>query len=563
MNYLIQRTLENRGYTDDFLREINVSTYDELKDIDTMAVRLKEIHDEQLVITIYPDFDMDGIAAGTCGFAGLSELGFKVNLYVPNPSEGYGVSAKSVSDLMQRFPDTKVIITCDTGITASEAADYCRKQGIELLITDHHNQKVVIDADIIVNPMRLDETYSHPKICGAFVFYQLLQYYADLYGNYYMQDQIRRLRVFAGIGTISDTMPLLYENRQLVKDAVMITRLIYGDGSPDSIINVQGSDVYRRAFWGLYQATKVCEAYGVIKSAKDIDEDFFGFYLAPMFNAGKRMEGDMNRIFGVFFANDSYQHMDYVYNLNIERKQLVEIEYNKMINDTQPYAPYIYISDAKPGILGLLAMKVMNQTGVPAFVLHDEGENCTTGNRYHGSGRAPEWFAVNERLIDGISIDGHDAAFGCGIGNKTTLERFFKILEKEVPEAFDKAEIIEVVPDFVIATDWSADTGIDVSLFDEYLNEIENYRPFGKDFPAPYVEFKFRNNDVVEWKVMGKAHQHLKLSFMQGFDVICWNQAHLISQKDSFDTHTVFGHLGRSEYKGVMSVNFIGDFVEQ
>ena len=73
MNYLIQRTLENRGYTDDFLREINIASYDALKDIDTLAVRLKEIHDEQIPITIYPDFDMDGIAGGTTGFSGFSE----------------------------------------------------------------------------------------------------------------------------------------------------------------------------------------------------------------------------------------------------------------------------------------------------------------------------------------------------------------------------------------------------------------------------------------------------------------------------------------------------------
>ena len=562
MNRLIERMFENRGYTLDYLHEINVSSYDTLKDIDTLAVRLKELHDEQLPVTVYPDFDMDGIASGTIGFAGLSELGFKVNLFVPNPSEGYGITPESIAALMARFPDTRAIITCDTGISAYEAADYCKKIGVELLITDHHTQEKVINTDIVVNPMRIDETYSHPAICGAFVFHQVLQYYADLYCNYFTQDQIRRLRVFAGIGTVSDTMPVLYENRQLVKDAVMITRLVYGDGTPESIMNVQGCDVYRRAFWGLYHAVKVCEDYGVIKSVDDITEDFFGFYLAPIFNSTKRMNGDMNKTFGVFFANDPHNNMDYLYNLNIRRKEVVETEYTNIMNADQPYAPYVYFSNASPGLLGLLAMKIHNNTGLPAFVLCDDGENAN-GNRYHGSGRSPEWFPCIDNLRDVISIAGHNHAFGCGIENKISLERFVRVLEHDVLEAFKKAEVLSDTPDFIISTDWTADTGIDIGLFDDYLDEIEQYRPFGKGFPSPNVKFTFRNNDVVEWKVIGKAKQHLKISFMNGFDVLCWNQAHLIKQKDSFDMHTVIGHLGRSEYRGVMSVNFTGTFVEQ
>lgn len=562
MNRLIQRTFENRGYTEDFLREINVSTYDTLKDIDTLAVRLKEIHDEGIAITVYPDFDFDGIAAGSTGFAGFSELGFKVNLYVPNPSEGYGITPDTISDLMMKYPDTKVIITCDTGISGYEAAKYCKSIGVELLVTDHHTQEASIDANIVVNPMRMDETYAHPRICGAFVMYQVLQYYADLYCNSFTQDQIRRLRVFAGIGTISDTMPLLYENRQVVKDAILICRLVYGDGSPESIVNIPGCDIYRRAFWGIYQAMKVCEDYGIIKSADSIDEDFFGFYLAPIFNSTKRMNGDMNKTFGVFFANEPYRNMDYLFQLNAKRKELVERECNAILEADQPYAPYVYFTTANPGVLGLLAMKLMSRTGLPTFVLRDDGKSAD-GNRYHGSGRAPEWFPCITNLKDVISIAGHEFAFGCGISNETSLERFVRIINHDIPEALASADLQEDVPDFIIATDWSADTGIDIGLFDDYLNELETYRPFGKDFPAPLVKFIFSNKDVIEWKAIGKAKQHLKISFVNGFDVLCWNQAHLITQKDSFDTHTVMGHLGRSEFQGVMSVNFEGNFVEQ
>lgn len=564
MNCLIQRMFENRGYTPEFIRAINDSSYDNLKDIDTLAVRLKEIHDEHIPVTILPDFDMDGIVAGTLGFAGLSELGFSVALYTPVPSEGYGFTPDTIDDLLLRFPATKVIITCDVGIGCFEAIEYCKKKGIEIIITDHHKQERVADTDIIVNPMRLDETYAHPGICGAFVLYQVLQYYADLYCNYFQQDQIRRLRVFAGIGTISDSMPLLYENRKLVRDSIMISRLVYGDGTDAFINNLQGCVQYRQSFSGLYQMLKLYEEYGVINNAESIDEDFYGYYLAPTFNSAKRMDGDMNKTFGVFFAGDPASQMEnakYLYQLNVERKNLVEREFMSMMDNDQPYAPYIYFSTARPGILGLLAMKAMKESGVPTFVIVDSGEPGET--RYHGSGRSPEWFPCWTHLHNDIFIAGHEFAFGCGMSTLTEVQRLFRILNVDVPKAMSEVVIEEFKPDFVISTDWSADTGIDIELFEDYIVECDKYRPFGKGFPAPVAVLKFNNRDVIEWKRIGKTKQHLKISFANGFDVLCWNQAALISQKDSFDDHVVIGKLGTSEYDGVTSVNFIGDLQEQ
>ena len=200
MNKLIQRTFENRGYTEQFIRDINNPSYDLLKDIDVISVKLHEIFDSHAVITIYPDFDVDGISSGNIWFAGLAELGFCVNLFVPDTKQGYGLSVSEVDSIMKSYPNTNTIITCDNGISAYAAADYCKQIGIELIVTDHHKQKIVANADIIIDPMRLDETYAHPAICGAFVSYQIIQHYADLYCTSYMQSQISRLRVFAGIG---------------------------------------------------------------------------------------------------------------------------------------------------------------------------------------------------------------------------------------------------------------------------------------------------------------------------------------------------------------------------
>lgn len=570
MNRLIQKIFENRGYTQAFLREVNHPDYPMLKDIDIMCVRLKAIHDAGDLIITYPDFDTDGIMSGITGYAGLSELGFKTGLYIPDPSAGYGISQKSVADLLYQYPDTKAIITCDTGIGAMEAALYCRTAGVELLVTDHHKQSAIIPASVIVDPMRQDESYDH-QICGAFVFWQVLKRYAELYGTYMMQDQIARLKVFAGIGTVSDSMPILYENRQLVRDAVMICRLIYGDGSSSSVGCITGTDMYRLAFWGLYDFLKVCEENGIIKSSLDIDEEFFGWYLAPMLNSTKRMNGSMWKTFGIFFCgnvgdeNPRRQYVQELYELNNSRKRLVSQKLMEMTVAAQPYAPFLYLTDADEGIRGLLATKLMQRTGMPTFVVSDRGVNGLK-NRYSGSGRSPEWFPAISLLRDQtyLFIAGHEQAFGCGMDGQEQLKQLFDHLSVLIPNILSRIEVPETRPDYIIDTDWSkGDIGIDLAVFSEYLDEIDNYKPFGKGFEKPVGCFRFRNQDVLCWKRIGQAKEHLKISLPGGLDILCWSQGHLIDQKDSFTTHTVVGGLGRSEYRGVISINFTGELKEQ
>lgn len=555
MNRLIEKMCENRGYTRDYLSAIENGNHADLKDVDVMCEHLKHIKDSGVQITVYPDFDTDGVSSGIVGFAGLAELGFYVNLYVPDPAQGYGITVDSIKDLMSKYPDTKTVITCDTGIGAYDAMNYCKSIGVEMLVTDHHIQQKVGSASVIVDPLRIDETYEHSSICGAFVFYQVLQYYADHYENYFMQSQIQRLRVFAGIGTISDTMPVLYENRCLVRDCINICRWLYNEGSDYVALLITGSNAYRRAFWGLYSFMKVCERCGILKNIDDLNEDFFGFYLAPMINSVKRMDGDMNRAFGAFLGNDPGADAEYLYELNNDRKALVNCEYRNMLDAHQPYAPYIYITTVNPGIAGLLAMKAMSDKGAPCFVLiqHPEGH-------LSGSGRCPSWYTFSEDEHALMHMAGHAGAFGCYCNSMSDLTDFYNMLNNNVTAVINELGVNEPVYDFVIATDWSGDTGIDIYLFKEYLDEIGQLRPFGTDFPAPNIKFVFRNQDAVEWKKMGNAGQHLKITFANGFSLLCWNQGYLISEKNRCDIHELSGHLDISEYRGEENINFIGVF---
>ena len=573
INPIMKKVFENRGYTEDYLYRINDPHYEPLADIDLLVSELKEIHDNQDVIAIYPDHDMDGVAAGCCGFVGLCELGFNARLFIPDVNQGYGITTESLDQLLAKYPDTKVIMTCDVGITAYEAAEYCRNKGIRFFVTDHHQigKYGLIQADVVVDPMRDDDDYAHPNICGAFVMYQVLQRYADIYTVSFVQDQIRRLRVFAGMGTVSDLMPLLYENRQIVRDAIDICKLVFGDGTESFVSILPGCDVYKRAFWGIYEILKVYEQYGVIKDESDINESFFGFYLAPAVNSVKRMGGDLSRVFGAFIGNNRTEDAEYLYALNNDRKAEV-VDHMRMIDESeQPYAPYVYYTTARPGIIGLIAQQLMSRTGLPCLVFAADTDD--SGHVYfHGSGRSPEWYPAKSRLKehfgDRLEADGHIWAFGCGVSSADVVAELFEFLSYDVTNTVSSVTVTAKAPDFTITTDFTGDFGIDIDLFREYLDDLDNFRPFGKAFPVPEARFTFRNRDVMSidkkpgWEVMGKAKQHLKIHFVNGFDVVLWNQAYLITQQDVSDKHEVVGKLSYNEFNGVKSVIFVGDLVE-
>ena len=203
MNRLLERMFENRGYSKDMIISMDEPLGGKLLDIDLFCSVLHQAYLNHDPVVILSDFDMDGIMGGVIGYAGLAELGFSVSLFCPDPSEGYGFSKKTIDRLLSEFSNTKVIVTADTGISELDSISYAKSLGMTVLVTDHHVQKQVSAADVIVDPSRLDEVYPNPGICGACVLYFCLKEYAALYGTLFQQEQIDRLCLFAGIGTVA------------------------------------------------------------------------------------------------------------------------------------------------------------------------------------------------------------------------------------------------------------------------------------------------------------------------------------------------------------------------
>ena len=564
MNHLMELVLAHRGLTEADLAAFEDPRRGELKDVDALCGRLAEIRRMHKKITVIPDFDMDGIMSGTVGYAGLSELGFDAELFIPNPSEKYGFRAEQIDRLLKEHPGTEVIITCDTGIGCAEGAEYAVSKGIEVLITDHHLEKENASArkwaTVTVDPYAVDEDYEHPDICGAHVLWQCLYRFATLYGGAKDVERIWKLRIFAGVGTISDVMPVLYENRKLIRDAIDITRETWTAGKPFKDFLDGASEPYTHAFRGLYAAIKSLSNAGKLHGGPDdLNEEAFGFQLSPVFNSVKRLDGDMSRAFGVFFGDNQFDDMRYLIDLNEERKRIANQKFEELLTGEHAYAPYCYISDAPAGILGLLATKMLSETGYPCVVVA-QNKNGT----FSGSGRSPKWYPFNSRTsAEGFRVSGHEGAFGCGFGGTDDLDRLYKFLCEDVEKERElhADELVEDI-DFTISPDGFGDVGIDPEMFLEFADELDQYRPFGSGFEAPKVLVDFDAKDA-SWFTMGKENAHLKAILPMGFEVICWNDGHRLANGNKPEGRIqVSGKISVNTYMGLRKAQFSGNFVE-
>jgi len=516
---LMSAVFESRGYAADFYSQIETVSKNTMKDIDTLCEILHGFKERQERVVVLPDYDMDGICAGTIGFAALSEMGFQVSLYIPDNSRGYGFDASDIQEIMKLYPDTKAILTCDVGSGCYSGIQYADEIGLTVLVTDHHSVvSLPKEACAVVNPMRKDDIYEHPHICGAFVLHQVLMHYAEAYEDMTVCESVARLRVFAGIGSVSDAMPVLHENRQLIRDAVAICRSVYCEGDFSYIRSMGTKDIYTKAFQGLFFVLKAYQELGKITCPDDIDETFFGYYMAPMFNALKRLEEPVRKAFLVFFGNNQEARVAELMALNEKRKLIVEEVLDELSGQMNPHAPYIYIGQVPGGLAGLIAMRLMGESGLPTLVLHK------TENGFGGSGRSPSWFpflsVLSEMKDERLSAAGHEGAFGFEAKSEDALFDLFMYLQSRVSELMPE----DMAPEVDAMVGEGCDIPLSLEVMGEYVRDKRHLKPFGVGFESPVllvrVDMKF-----AEISYIGREEQHLCVKLPSGVKILAWNQA--------------------------------------
>lgn len=562
-NRLVDLLFERRGITQNDYFDMEKTVAGELSGMDGVVSALHDIHgraDSRHTITVVPDFDMDGIMAGSLLTAGLAELGFPVEIFIPNASAGYGLDASEADRLLLEHPNTRWVITCDMGISARGGIEHLVSRGVEVIVTDHHMENAATSSrDLvlaIVDPCGIGETYGLSGICGATVAWRVLSAYAAAHAaDTGVRDRIERLRALAGIGTVSDLMPLVHDNRYLVRDSVSLLRLVWANPSPWFSDSISGSPLYKGVFKGLSRALSAFDEEHPFGDKNAIDEKFIAFSLAPTFNAAKRMGMDIGHAFNVFLGTDAARDrgMEALMSANRARKELV----NGAMETIEEHRvnPCAYAVNVPSGILGLIAAKLSDASGLPCVCVRELPDGS-----YTGSGRSPEWYPFQTRTCGlGVRAAGHEQAFGVRFASREELERQMDLVAADAVMVAGQLPVDtrpDADVDFVIGGADTADVSFDIPMLAEFIELMDEFRPFGQGWPAPTARMYL---DPGEYRMrrMGTELQHLSVSGPNGLRCIMWN-AGTLADEIAGTRLSCTGELSLNEFAGTTSVQMIG-----
>ncbi len=498
---LMDRLLHNRGLDDPqtaslFLNPKLSQLHDpvDIPNLDRAAKRIKQaIHDQQPIV-IYGDYDVDGITASAILWHMLTLAGACVRTYTPHRiEEGYGLNNEAIETLCQANP---LIISVDCGITAIEPAAIAKAQGVDLIITDHHEMDPddLPDAYALVHPRLPGSTYPFGDLCGAGVAFKLAWQFAKVHcgserlPNVY-KDLMVQLVSLAALGTVADMVPLVDENR------IITTFGLHG-----------------------IKHTKMLGLNALIDASKlrdeKIDAMHVGFCLGPRLNAAGRM-GHAKDAVRLLTEADRDQAIDIAQFLTRENeaRRRTEREITQLATEQvtengydHPDSRMIVVAgeDWHPGVVGIVASRLVEAFSRPAIVMNIDGDEV------HGSARSVEGINIHEALTHCkdhlLTFGGHAMAAGLRL-RIDQLDAFRQTLCEFINERLAEEDLSPMVK--IEATCSMAELSLD------QVRQIERMAPFGQNNPTPVL--CIRQVTIARPPMrMGQAGKHLRIPLQQG-----------------------------------------------
>ena len=521
VNPIIAKLLYNRGYQDptsaaSFVKMENEMLRNPFDMADMMkgVQRIKKALDEKEKITVYGDYDVDGVTSVCTLYLYLKSLGANVEYYIPNRSgEGYGVSVGAIDSIKEG--GTKLIITVDTGITANEEVTYAKSVGVDFLITDHHECRLDLpEACAVINPHRPDCQYPFKELAGVGVVFKLICAYEEFRsGDTRMKSTLRIIKDYAdlvAIGTIADVMPIKEENRIIVKYGLNMIENTNRVGLA-ALIDVSSNK----------QDTRHNDRFDRNKKKRKtkITSSFIGFTLAPRINAAGRVRSATIAV-ELFLSekySDAVRIAEQLCSANKERQaeenKIMQEAYDKIEALDIKNNPVIVLNadDWHHGVIGIVSSRITEKYSRPSILVSFEGndEDCDIlENVGKGSGRSIKGMNLVDALCycseHLVKFGGHELAAGLSV----TREQLPLFIEKI--NEFARANLSEedMVP--VIEADCEIDFA-DASL--TLADSLQLLEPYGVANPVP--QFIMRNVSVSE--VAGVSdNKHTRLTLTDG-----------------------------------------------
>ena len=490
---VIARLIRNRDIQD--MKEIRSYLYGTLaeipspwkmKDMERAVQILQKKITQKKKIRIIGDYDIDGVTATCILLKGLKRLNANVDTYIPDRvKDGYGMHEQLIDKALEDGIDT--ILTCDNGIAAAAEIEYAKKEGLTVIVTDHHDIPfrdtedgriwIIPKADAVVNPKQNDCLYPNKNICGAVVAWKLIWALYERLGI--DSDEIWDFLELAAIATVGDVMDLQGENRIIVKEGL--------------------KKLSSTSFEGL----KALICVNNLESA-EITAYHVGFVIGPCINASGRLDTAARSLELLLADNmeDAMKLADDLYDLNQSRKAMTEqgkeqaiqsIEENNLGKDR---VLVVYLPDCHESLAGIIAGRIREAYNKPVFVLTKGSDGVK------GSGRSIEAYSMYEELVKCsdllMQFGGHPMAAGLSMEEKN-VELFRRRLN-------DNCTLTEqdLIPKIMI------DVPMPISYLSKKLTEqLKVLEPFGKGNSKPL--FAQKNLRAVGIRVFGRNRNVAKM----------------------------------------------------
>mgnify|MGYP002579730815 FL=1 len=514
-NILVNRNIEN---IDKFLNPTRHDFHDPflMPDMEKAIQRLiKAIEDKQKIM-IFGDYDADGITSITVLKKFLNERGMEVGTYIPNRlNEGYGLNKEAIKKIFDQ--GYTLMITVDCGISGIEEIDYANSLGIETIITDHHEPAESLpNAYAVIDAKRKDNKYPFNQLAGVGVVFKVIQALSIKLGLD-EKEYLKYLDIVC-VGTISDIVPLVDENRVIAKLGLKLVEVTRNIGLRILIQSI---------------------------GFKEINSTAISFGVAPRINACGRM-GHQQEALDLFLCDDINKAKEIATRLNAfnQERQAKEKAICEQVveqieaGEKDKTCIILGHEDWHHGIIGIVSSKVTEMYFKPSILI------CFEGDEGKGSGRSIPGFDLHEALMkcsDTIEkFGGHSMAIGITV-KKDKFEEF----KQEFEEYAKSCNISEIVP--VVQIDE------EVNLKDICMEDVRSLKllePFGEANKMPI--FLFKNLKINSIRALSEG-KHLKLNLKSDsymIDAIGFNMGELVNQYLLDDKVDVVGSLDINSFNG-------------
>lgn len=537
---------EVKAYLDPSLKDLHDGGL--MKDMDLAVDLLLKAVEEEEKILLVGDYDIDGTMSMYIALKALEQIGAVVDYDIPDRvMDGYGINVAMVEKAKEN--GVSLLVTFDNGISAVEAVERAKELGMEVIVTDHHEvpfeevegvvKEILPPAHAVVNPKQKSCPYPFKGLCGAAIAYKLMEKLFQAVGL--EETAIEEYLHFAAIATVGDIMPLMGENRILVKKGLERLRSIDHEGL-QALAEAADTDL------------------------KEVNTYIIGFVLGPCFNAAGRLSSAKKTVELLFAKGQEAKSLAReLYALNQERKDLTEEGIRLAMADIEAKKKekekllVVHLPEVHESLAGIIAGRLKERYYRPSIVF------TTTEKGLKGSGRSIEEYNMAQELQ---GVKAHLAKFGGHpmAAGMTLKEGALKAFEEDLLQRCALPK--ELLPTKRIDAKLSP-----FDIDEAFVRSLEKLEPFGVQNPKPL--FAEKGLLISQVYLMGKNKDHMKLLFQEGshrveavyFSGVSKMEAYLGAQRMPLPEDLpgmlqgkrcdVLYHPGLNTYQGVTKVQII------